>query len=246
MYDATTILHRISDHVALVLALGGIALVCNYVFFWEAARHSSRNRCVPFLPLAVGLWFAHDATYLIDAHRWFSTYHHWFPELFWFGLMATFGFELVYLSQTWRFGRAELTPRLSERGFRLFFIGAVAIAVVFWAITKSTLDDPLFLMTFMLTAVWALASNAVLAVRRGTREGQSVLQWVAFTGMIASYAAVSIAVFGGQFRHPAWIVLCLVGILGGVGMTWWASITAEPEAAAPDSIRAAAPATVAS
>jgi len=221
MYDAHLVLARISHHVGLVLALGGLALVCNYVFFWEAARCARRDRCVPFLLLAIGLWFAHDATYLLSAHKWFSTYHHWFPELFTFGLVVTFGFEITYVVQTFRYGRAELTPKLTEAQFRGYVVGALFLAVVFWGITKATLDDPLFLMTFMLTAVWALGSNIALAVRRGPLVGQSVLQWAAFTGMIGSYGLVSIVVFGGDFRKLPWVLLCVTGVLGGIGMTIW-------------------------
>jgi hypothetical protein len=223
MYDAHLVLSRISHHVALVLVLGGVALICNYVFFWEAARLAARDRCVPFLMIAVGLWFAHDATYLLDAGRWFGHYHHWFPRLFWFGLMVTFAFEVTYVVQIWRYGRDELAPRLTRSAYQLYVVGALAFSVVLWAITKQTLADPLFLMTFMLTAVWALVSNIALALRRGDRRGQSTRQWVAYTGMIASYGAVSVAVFGGRFTQAPWILMCLAGVLGGLGMTYWVS-----------------------
>jgi hypothetical protein len=66
----------------------------------------------------------------------------------------------------------------------------------------------------MLTAVWAFGSNAMLAARRGNRQGQSLLQWGAFTGMIACYAAISIIYFQGAFREAPWILLSLTGVAG--------------------------------
>ncbi len=242
MYNAHVVLHRISGHVPIVLAFGGLALICNYVFFYEGVRCARRDRCIPFLPMATTLWFAHDANYLIDSGKWFGTYHNWFPELFTFGLVVTFTFECIYVVQTLRYGREELAPRLSPAQYRLWVIGAVVLGFVLWIITKVALSDPLYLMTFMLTAVWALGSNAALAARRGPQRGQSVRQWIAFTGMIVTYAIASIAVFGGKFDQVAWIVLCVAGVAGGIGMTLW---IARAEAATPASAEPATRMTVA-
>lgn len=147
--------------------------------------------------------------------------------------------------QTLRYGRDELFPSHSSRDFRLFVLGATMVGVVFWAITKTTLADPLYLMTFMLTAVLALPSNAALAFRRGTRRGQSVLMWAAFTVMIASYGAVSIIVFKGEFRELPWILLCATGVVGGLAMTRWVARATEYRPSQAQTAGARVPRTVA-
>ncbi|TPG32412.1 hypothetical protein EAH80_19200 [Mycobacterium hodleri] len=43
MYDATTVLGLIDANKTLVVLLGTIALLCNYVFFYEAAVRQSRQ-----------------------------------------------------------------------------------------------------------------------------------------------------------------------------------------------------------
>ncbi|WP_205698815.1 hypothetical protein [Conexibacter sp. SYSU D00693] len=221
MYDADQVLQRIDDHTVIVLALGGLALVCNYVFFGEAARLARRDRCVPFLLLCCAFWFPHDGNYLLDAQLWFDDYDHWFPKLFWVALVFTFTFECVYLSQTLRYGRREWAPALTQAQFRLWVVATVALGVVLWKVAKDALEDDLYLAAFMVTAVWALLSGYRLALRRGSRRGQSPLQWGAYTGMVSSYGALSIFVFGGSFARWPWVAMCVMAVVGGAGLTWW-------------------------
>ncbi|NMO91697.1 hypothetical protein [Actinomycetospora sp. TBRC 11914] len=223
MYTVGEILPRISAHPVVVVALGTVALLCNYTFFFEGARCGRRDRCQSFYLLASTLWFAHDLNYLADFPTWFLGLDHWFPKLFWVGLLVTFSFEVVFLYQSFRHGRREAGLAMSRGSWNLYVVGAIVLGLVLWAVAKETLADPLYLMTFMLTAVWALGSGFAMAVRRGDRSGQSVVQWIAFTGMILTYGAVSISVFGGAFQGPRWIALCGAGVLGGLGMAWFVS-----------------------
>ncbi|MDT7682488.1 MAG: hypothetical protein QOG57_2798, partial [Pseudonocardiales bacterium] len=38
MYQPAEVLRYVSDHAVLVVLLGGITLLCNFVYFGEAAR----------------------------------------------------------------------------------------------------------------------------------------------------------------------------------------------------------------
>lgn len=67
----------------------------------------------------------------------------------------------------------------------------------------------------------------MIAARRGTRQGESVQQWAAFTGTITAYGAVSIIVFEGRFRQFPWLALCVTGVLGGIALIWWQSRASE-------------------
>ena len=214
-YDPISVLHRIDHHVALTVVLGGVALVCNFVYFYEAARCAARDRCAPFALWATTLFAAHDGNYLLNAHRWFSTYGHWFPELFCFALVVTFGFEVVFIAQTIRFGRPEIAPRLSQRAFAAVVAGALVAAAVIWAVVKQVIADPLYLTSFTVTIAWCLPSATALLLRRGDGRGQSTRQYVAFTGMASAWFACNMLVFGPAFRALALVLLFILAIVWG-------------------------------
>jgi hypothetical protein len=194
-YDATPVLHRVNGHVVLTVALGGLALVGNFIYFYEAWRCAERDRCAPLALFATTLFAAHDGNYLIDAHRWFSTYGNWFPELFWFALVVTFGFELVFVRQTVRYGREELAPRLSQRAFTVYVAAAILATCALWAVVKQI-------------------------IRRGSARGQSARQYVAFTGMAGGWFACNMLVFGPAFKGLALVLLFVLTVVWGAGTAY--------------------------
>jgi len=172
-----------------------------WVFFIEAARMSARDRVAPMALWMTALWWPHDGNYLLDFDRWFSTYHHWFMELFWFAIIVTFLSETTYVFQTIRYGRDELSPGQSQRIHTLRILGAVAAGLISWSLLKGALQDPLFLLSFMGTLLWGLPSASALLVRRRSAAGQSLLEWRAFAVMTFCYSAASIFFFGDGFFH---------------------------------------------
>jgi hypothetical protein len=90
------------------------------------------------------------------------------PKLFWVGLIVTFSFEVIFFIQTVRFGRREIAPRLSQRQWIWYCTGALATGVVFWAVTKACLDDPLYLMTFLVTFGMRAPGTIPFMISRGT------------------------------------------------------------------------------
>jgi hypothetical protein len=219
-YDATPVLHRVNGHVVLTVALGGLALVCNFIYFYEAWRCAERDRCAPLALFATTLFAAHDGNYLIDAHRWFSTYGNWFPELFWFALVVTFGFELVFVRQTVRYGREELAPRLSQRAFTVYVAAAILATCALWAVVKQIIVDPLYLTSFTVTITVCVASATALMLRRGSARGQSARQYVAFTGMAGGWFACNMLVFGPAFKGLALVLLFVLTVVWGAGTAY--------------------------
>ena len=206
-------------HVALTLLFGGLALCCNFFYFWEAARCAARDRCAPMTVWATAVFLAHDGSYLVNAHRWFSTYDHWFPILFWVALIVTTGFDLVFLAQTARYGRSEIAPRLSQRAYELVLAGAVVAAIAIWTVVKRSLDDPMYLTSFTITIALCLPSATTLLLRRGGGRGQSVRQYVAFTGMASAWFACNMLVFGPAFKGFPYVALFVLIVVWGVGQT---------------------------
>ena len=206
MYDPIAVLAQVTDHAALVVALGGLALLCNWYYFFECARLARRDRCAPMSLWATTVFIGHDGSYLLFFNDWFHGYDHWFPKLFWVGLIITFSFEVTFFVQTVRFGREELGPRLSQAQWTAYCLGALATGVIFFAVVKDSLDDPLYLMTFLVTYGMCAPATLALMMRRGTRRGVGAKQMWAYAGIGVGYLALTTGFLRGPFTEPLWLL----------------------------------------
>lgn len=213
MYEVGTTLQAVDDNVVLFLALGALALLCNWLYFFECARLGRRDRCAPMALWATTVFMGHDGSYLLNYHDWFTTYDHWFPQLFWLGLVVTFTFECIFFVQTVRYGRAELAPGMTQAQWTAYCLGALTTGVVFWSVTRSYLDDPLYLMTFLVTFGMCAPATIALMVRRGSRRGVGARLLWAYLGIGVFYIALTTIVMGDAFREPVWLLgsaVCVV------------------------------------
>jgi hypothetical protein len=210
MYDPDAVLAQVSSHAALIVALGAVALLCNWYYFFECARLAQRDRCTPMALWATTVFIGHDGSYLLNFNLWFHHYNHWFPKLFWVGLIVTFSFEITFFVQTIRFGRKELAPRLDQAQWTAYCFGALLTGVVFWAIAKYYLSDPLYLMTFLVTFGMCAPATIPFMIRRGTRTGVGTLQMWAYLGIGIGYVLLTTGILGGAFRTPLWLLGCVV------------------------------------
>jgi hypothetical protein len=214
MYDESSALAAIDRHTVLVLALCGGALVANLVWFALSIRASRRDSLPACSLLAVLLFLPHDLSYLYRFDSWFGERDHWFPQLFWVGLVVTVGFELLFWRQMWRFGHAELAPFLTHTQFRVALVGLTLVSLVIWEQVKATLDDPLYLGSFtMLIALSPVFGTALLS-RRGSAAGQSPGMWGAFSVMAFLWLVGSTLGLGETVRSPLWC-----GALG-IAVAW--------------------------
>jgi hypothetical protein len=216
-YDPQQTLAAITVHAVPIVLIGGISIVAMWVFFVEAARMSRRDRVAPMALWMTVLWWPHDGNYLLDVHDWFGGYHHWFMELFWFAIIVTFVSESLYVAQTIRYGRDELSPGSGQRSHALRVLVALVAGTVSWSLLKGALDDPLFLLSFMGTLLWGLPSSAALLARRRAPLGQSLLEWQAFSVMTICYSIASVGFFGGGFFHShPYVGICAVASVWSV------------------------------
>jgi len=209
VYDPGTVLNQVSNHVLLIVVLGALALLCNWFYFFECARLARRDRCAPMALWATTVFIGHDGSYLLKFNEWFRHYDHWFPKLFWVGLVITFCFEVIFFVQTIRFGRNELGPTLGQAQWTAYCFGALATGIVFWGVAKYYLDDPLYLMTFLVTYGMCAPATIPLMVRRGTRTGVGIRQMWAYLGIGVGYVVLTTGVLRGPFTSPVWILGCI-------------------------------------
>lgn len=216
-YDPHATLAAITDNAVPVVLIGGVSIVAMWVFFIEAARMSRRDRVAPMALWMTALWWPHDGNYLLRFNDWFDTYDHWFMQLFWFAIIVTFVSETIYVAQTIRYGRDELSPGQSQGWHTVRVLGAVTAGVISWSLLKGSLDDPLFLLSFMGTLLWGLPSSMALLTRRRSAVGQSLLEWQAYCVMTFCYSIASIGFFEDDFFHSwQYVGICAAACIWSV------------------------------
>jgi hypothetical protein len=212
-YNPQALLATIDANWLAVLAGGSIAMVFNYIFFWEAGRSAMRDSSPAFPLIACTIWFAHDLSFVLQYDAWFNLYDHWYLKLFWAALIPTTLFEGFYTWQAWRYGRAEFFPSATQGQWTAYVLGALALACLSWWAIKQLLDDPLYTWSFATTGALAAFFCLARAVRRGDGAGQSVLLWVSFCVMTAAWFTCEYVVFGGMFRHPLFVGIGVTSVI---------------------------------
>lgn len=217
-YDAQALLATIDANKWVVLAGGGIAMIFNYIFFWEAGRSAMRDQSPAFPLIACTIWFAHDLSFVLNYADWFGTYDHWYLKLFWVALVPTTMFEAYYTWQVWRYGREEFYPAAQQERWTQYVIGCIAAGCLGWWAIKQMLDDPLYTWSFATTGALAAFFCLARSVRRGDTAGQSALMWWSYCAMTTTWFACEYIVFGGMFRHPIFVGIGVASVACGAMM----------------------------
>jgi len=232
IYNVDTTLANIDQHLVQLLVFGGLALIFNFTYFGAAIYEGFRHKLYPMPVACTMLFIPHDLLYLLMAHKWFGEYHHWFPRLFWFGLIITNVQEMVFFYQTLKWGRKELLPDVSQRAYVLIMWILLAATFIVWLSVKKVLADELWLFTFGWTVWFCVPFVIPLMLRRRSRAGQSSLMWLAYIGMAISYW-IAVWPLDDFFRSAEWLGLGFV-IVGWAVATLWVlrRLPANPPATA--------------
>ncbi|HEX9834022.1 MAG TPA: hypothetical protein VGA66_13265 [Mycobacterium sp.] len=133
-YDPAAVLDAISANAVAVVTIGGVSILAMFVFFIEGARMGRRDGVYPMALWMTALWWPHDGSYLLHFGDWFGgRYDHWFMQMFWFAIIVTSLAETVFVWQTIKYGRDELSPGRTQRQHRIRILGALAAGVISWA-----------------------------------------------------------------------------------------------------------------
>lgn len=220
MYDTSQTLALIDQHRWPLLAVCGVAIVANWVWFIEAYRVARRERAYSIPLFCTFFWLAHDSSVVYRFDTWFSEIDHWFPKLWWAALVLTVLFELAFVAQDLRLARPELLPGTTRAQFSLFMLAGIVGGFLVWETVKSILADELYLVAFGLTIVSYPLLAVPLLLRRRSALGQTPLMWGAFTVVCVCYFTASASWFGEAFRDWKWITLGVLGAAAGATMTF--------------------------
>jgi hypothetical protein len=207
MYEIAPVLAALDANTWRVIALCGVAMICNYTWFFAAVRQGLRDETVPIPVFCTLFWLAGDFSMVLRFERWFYEIDHWYPKLFWAALLLTVLCELVFLRLTLRFGRKEMAPTLTQPQFTALVLAGVVTMFVAFELIKSWIGDPLYINYFHLANLVGPAFAAPMVVRRGTRAGTSPLIWGAYTLMVASWFTATALWFGDAFTTRGHFVL---------------------------------------
>lgn len=211
MYDPIASLHNIDQHVVPVIGLCVVALIFNYAYFGEALRLGFRHRTYS-VPASVTLLFLpHDVSYLLQFNKWFLEYDHWFPKLWWVGLLFTSSIEAVFFYQLLRYGREEILPQVSQKAYVLVMFLALGATAVAWLTVKQALNDDLYLFSFGWTLFFGAPLAISMMVRRGSTRGQSRWMWISYMLMAVFYWAAT-AFIDPYFRSTGWLAVLALAL----------------------------------
>ena len=174
-YDPVAALAAIDQNKTLVMLCLVGALGFSFVYFIIGIRMAIKQKIYvePFMGASLFLW--HDGSFAGQIGHWNAVYDgHWWLMLWSYGLMGTVLLELFLLYQFVKYGHKELLPNVSQATFAALTIaGTLAVGVLFWLI-KASLNDPLYFITFAITAFWSTPWKVGMMMRRKSNAGQSV------------------------------------------------------------------------
>ncbi len=218
-YEATAALAAIDENVVWILAFFAIAAVATFVYlvqsFKLARAHEAYSSALP----AVG-WFAvHDLHFVFLYELWFDVYDHWWVKAWWVALVFTTLIEFALVGMIIKYGRKELAPWASQKAFfGLVALGTVAIGVI-WLLVKASIADPLWLISFPITAFWAVPFSTALMLRRNSQRGQSITLPICSVFIVGAFQG-ALWLIDPFFRSPFFLMFTTMGISWALVNVW--------------------------
>ena len=219
MYDTKVVLAAIDAHAPYILALCGMAMLFNYIYFIDAARRGFRDKVYPFSVFSTLFWLSGDSSVVLNYELAFHVVNHWYLKLFWVALVFTVAFELLYLSMILRFGRKELAPDMGQPQFVATVLGGLVLMFIAYTFIKTRMGDTLVIDYFCLANLAGPAFGWYLVSRRKTRAGTSPLIWVCYTMLVVCWSSALALFFGAPFASPEYLTLYAVTIAASVVVT---------------------------
>lgn len=218
-YDPTAALAAIDNNLVVILSFFSVTAVATFTYLVASFRLVMRDKAFSAALPAVG-WFAvHDLGFVLQYHTWFHVYDHWWVKTWWFLLIATSLVEFILVGMVIRYGWHELAPNLPRKTFAVGVCGIVAGIAVLWWLVKQSMDDPLYLISFPITAFWAVPFSTAIILRRGTRRGQSMLQDICVALIVVGFQGALWHV-DAFFRSAPFVAFTAMAVVWSLANVW--------------------------
>jgi hypothetical protein len=218
-YVPRDVLAAVDHHITVVAVFGVFAAIATFTYLVECFRLARRDTAYPVALGAVG-WFAvHDLIFVLQFDKWWNQYGHWWTEFWWFALCGTATMEFALVGLVIKYGHKELLPQVSKRVFASLVIAAtIGIGAIWWCV-KVNLDDDLYLISFPITALWAVPLGTGILFRRQSTRGQSRL--------LPACVIVIVVAFQGAFwpldptfRSWPYMLITATAVAWGIAEIW--------------------------
>ena len=218
-YDPADALAAIDHNLVVILSFFSITAIATFTYLIESFRLVRRDKAFSAALPAVG-WFAvHDLGFVLQYDTWFHVYDHWWVKTWWVLLIATSVIEFILVSMVVRYGWRELAPNLTKTAFSVGVCGIVAGIAVLWWLVKQSMDDPLYLISFPITAFWAVPFSTAIFLRRGNRGGQSILQDPCVAAIVLGFQGALWHV-DPFFRSVPFVVFTAMAVTWSLANVW--------------------------
>lgn len=219
-YDPFAALEAINANAPVVLACLAGALLFSFVYFGIAIKMAAQQQVYVEPFLGASLFFWHDLSFVLNAPVWQSVYgNHWWLQLWTYGLMGTVALEAFLIWQFIKLGRKEIFPEMSQPAFAALTVAGVIAVGALWFLVKSSLNDPLFFITFAITAFWSTPFHTGIMLRRRSSAGQSVAMNLSVVIIFACVSAAFMTI-APVFRSPVYLAVMAVFLAWPLFNVW--------------------------
>ncbi len=219
MYDPQEALAALDTNIVPIAAAFAVVIIAVFVYWLTAWRQTRIHGlyCVPFVGISVFFW--HDLSFVLQYDKWFNVYDHWWLKVWWVGLVACIPFESLFLYHVIKYGQKDVLPGLTRTQFITgVLLAHCAIGALFFFF-KFLLQDELYFVTFVITAMWSVPFHTGVMVMRGNTKTQSVVMELSTIVMVVclSYAFSHVA---GIFHSPLYFLGVGTYILWSLANVW--------------------------
>jgi hypothetical protein len=243
-YDPAAVMASTAHDIVWITAACILSFIGAYMQYFGAIQMGFRDK-THSIPLACNLWFfAHDTTFVVNYHHWFTQVDFWMVRGFWFALAVFALCETTVSVQILRYSRGELFPGMSLIHALLCYAGLQLFAYgLFWWFL-SMIRDPYYLLSFSTTVILAPMFNIAMLRARGSRRGFSLFMLIGFVLLTVGFW-LWMFLIDPYFREPFFWLIALGNI--GISIATIGYFQRLPEyrraAVAPDHGRGAVPIT---
>jgi hypothetical protein len=209
MYDPVASLAAIDQHKTGIFICLAITVVMVFFYFARAIQLALRYKLyiVPFIGSAVFFW--HDFSFVLLHHDWFVVYNHWWVKMWWFALCGSSALEAYMIWQVIKYGHREFGRNYTFAAYAGLVIAATLGTGAMWFLIKITLNDPLYFVTFAVTAVFSVPLHTGLMFIRGSSRGQCVYMQASTIVMLVCLSA-AFAQISNFFVSPVYLLFVAV------------------------------------
>ena len=211
MYDPVAALASLDTNITPIFIAFLFVIIGVFIYWIQAYRLAKKFQmyAIPFIGISVFWW--HDLSFVLQYDKWFNVYDHWWLKLWWWGLLLCVPFESLFLYHVIKWGRKDYFSKLPQRQFTLLVLGGHLLIGIWFFFFKALMNDELYFITFVITAMWSVPFHTGIMARRGNANTQSLSMELSTIVMLGglSYAFSHVTNFFVSPLYLAWCAVCV-------------------------------------